>query len=384
MKALEFRFVALALLCMAGCVPPTPSTSRSATAASAPTPAANAPADSQIGDSTSAAPRRSAQRATRLVDAIDRVLIISIDGLRPDLLLRAAMPRVRALCASGSFTFWAETAPEAYTLPCHLSMLTGVSSEKHGVTWNDYIEEAYPNAPTLFELAKELGYTTALATGKMKFITLLKPRAGDDLYASESSSPGEPAAGEEPMLLFQQPAFQRANTVDYYYLPAVEPVSDVEVAAEAVRLLRDYWPDLFFVHFPGVDTAGHEHGWGTSQQLAAIEEADAAVGQVLDVLAELDRTDSTLVLVTADHGGAGTDHKAGDPRSHFIPWVASGPGIRGDFDLTLIQRSIRIEDTFATACAFLGIALDPDCEGRPVIEIINDGDLSSVEHAEGS
>ena len=68
------------------------------------------------------------------VAAIDRVLIISIDGLRPDLLLRAYMPRVRGLCAAGSYTFWAETTPEAYTLPCHLTMLTGAPAEAHGVT----------------------------------------------------------------------------------------------------------------------------------------------------------------------------------------------------------------------------------------------------------
>src|SRR5438067_424686 len=78
----------------------------------------------------------------RPVAAIDRVLIISIDGLRPDVLLRAYMPRVRELCSKGCFTFWAETSPEAYTLPCHASMFTGTPSEKHGVTWNDYSEES--------------------------------------------------------------------------------------------------------------------------------------------------------------------------------------------------------------------------------------------------
>jgi predicted AlkP superfamily pyrophosphatase or phosphodiesterase len=304
------------------------------------------------------------------------VLIISIDGLRPDLLLRASMPRVRKLCASGSFTFWAETTPEAYTLPCHVSMLTGVSSDKHGVTWNDYIEEAYPDTPTLFELANDVGCTTALVSGKMKFITLLKPRADNGNIEPESPAPADPAADEVPQLLFQQPWFQKASSVENYFLPATEPFSDADVAVEAVRLLRDFRPEVFFVHFADVDTAGHEHGWGTFEQLCAIEHADTAVGQILDALAELNLADSTLVIVTADHGGAGTDHQAGDPRSHFIPWVVSGQGIRRDFDLTLTERTIRIEDTFATACAFLGIAVEPACDGRPVVEILQDGGSS--------
>ena len=37
----------------------------------------------------------------------DHVLIISIDGLRPDLLLRANTPTLHALLPESTFTFWA-------------------------------------------------------------------------------------------------------------------------------------------------------------------------------------------------------------------------------------------------------------------------------------
>src|SRR4051812_45528905 len=82
-----------------------------------------------------------------------RVLIVSIDGARPDLLLRAATPRVHALMQRGSYTFWARTVDEGYTVPSHVSMLTGVVPGRHGVTWDNHIEDAYPNVPTIFELA---------------------------------------------------------------------------------------------------------------------------------------------------------------------------------------------------------------------------------------
>ena len=36
-----------------------------------------------------------------------------------------------------------------------------------------------------------------------------------------------------------------------------------------------------FVHLAGVDTAGHDFGWVSAEQIAAIERADEAVG-VLD------------------------------------------------------------------------------------------------------
>ena len=154
-------------------------------------------APSAAADSTPEIPRPPTL-VPRPVSAIDRVLIISVDGLRPDLLLRGEMPRVRGLCKTGSFSFWAETTPEAYTLPCHVSMLTGTPSEQHGVTWNEYIEESYPNVPTLFDVAKQTGYSTAMVSGKMKFIVFLKP-----------------------------------DTVDHFYLPPDEPVTDWAVAERA-------------------------------------------------------------------------------------------------------------------------------------------------------
>jgi hypothetical protein len=284
------------------------------------------------------AAKRRTERGPRPVEEINRVLIISIDGLRPDLLLRAYMPRVRALCSRGCYTFWAETTPEAYTLPCHVTMLTGASSEKHGVTWNNYIEESYPSVPTLFEVAKQAGYTTAMATGKMKFIVFTRPGA-----------------------------------LDHSYLPPDEPVSDMLVASQAQRLIRDHQPQVMFIHLPGVDTAGHEFGWGTAQQITAIEQADVAVGMILDVLSEVKLTESTLVILTSDHGGSAKGHDANDPRSHFIPWIASGPKLQADFDLTLHHElRISIGDTYATACKFLGIDPGDHCTGKPVMKILTE------------
>jgi predicted AlkP superfamily pyrophosphatase or phosphodiesterase len=292
----------------------------------------------EVGPTKSSASPETAQpaRSKRPIEAIDRVLIISVDGLRPDLALRADMPHLRKLCKNGSYTFWAETTPEAYTLPCHVSMLTGVSAEKHGVTWNEYIEESYPNVATLFEIARRAGLKTAMAAGKMKFIVFTKPGALDD-----------------------------------YYYPLEEPVSDHEVAVHAQKLMRKLRPHVMFVHLPGVDTAGHEFGWGSCEQITSIEQADAAIGEVLDCLAALKLTDLTLTILTADHGGAAKDHAMNDPRSRFIPWIASGPGLRKDFDLTLFDSlHVRTEDTFATACAFLGIQTADECRGHPVLETL--------------
>jgi predicted AlkP superfamily pyrophosphatase or phosphodiesterase len=262
---------------------------------------------------------------------IERVLIISVDGLRPDVLLRAEAPNIEKMYRNGAFTFWSRSTMVSLTLPTHVSMLTGVIPERHSIMWNSDLEfktPVYPRYPTLFELAKKAGYSTAMICGKDKFDIMDKPGA-----------------------------------IDFKFIPKTPKCENIEVVSNAVRILRENKPQVTFIHFPGVDVVGHAIGWGTPQQLAAITEADRCVGQVLATLDELKLTDSTLVILTSDHGGAGRMHGAEDARSRHTPWIAMGPGVRKNYDLTqAADLQVEVFDTFGTACAVLGIT-----PSRPVV-----------------
>jgi predicted AlkP superfamily pyrophosphatase or phosphodiesterase len=280
--------------------------------------------------------RPRATPTTRPVEGVRRALVISIDGLRPDLMLRANCPSLRALLDRGAYSMWARTTPNSITLPSHISMMTGVNPRRHDIEWNRELkttEPMYPRVPTLFEAAKRHGYTTAVAAGKDKF----------DM-------------------------FDRPGVLDWKYIPAKGTVETKDVVAKADEIIRQHTPDVMLVHLPSVDTVGHKRGWSTPFQIKAIEEADAAVGKLLATLEELKLTDSTLVIVTADHGGAGYNHGPDDPRSRHIPWIAAGPGIRKGFDLTIYAKlTINTEDTFATTCWMMGIPPTVgDLDGVPV------------------
>lgn len=271
--------------------------------------------------------------------AEQHAVIVSIDGLRPDVALRADMPALRALMARGSFTMYATATDTAVTLPSHVSMLTGVSPDKHGILYNRNPrpgDRPAPAWPTIFALARRAGLRTAMAVGKSK-LSVLASDGGLDL----SSVPrrGETAA-------------------------------DSAVAEVAARWLEARRPHLLFVHLPELDGVGHDAGWGSPAQVQAASRADRALGRVLAALDAAGLADSTLVLVTADHGGAGTSHGGRDARSRLIPWVAAGPGVPGDYDLTRDpQLQVRTVDVFATACAWLGIAPEKPVDGRAVIEV---------------
>ena len=120
-----------------------------------------------------------------------------------DLLIRGDVPNIRGLLKAGSYTFWARTVAEAYTLPASTSMLTGVSPQKHGVTWNDHIEQAYPAVADDLRGGQAGGADdSGMASGKTKFVVFDKP-----------------------------------GTLDWKYLPHDEPILDTFVARQAARMI---------------------------------------------------------------------------------------------------------------------------------------------------
>lgn len=277
-----------------------------------------------------------AQPPARPIPAIEHVLIISVDGLRPDRLLLADTPALHALLKGGAYTMWAKTTGFATTLPSHTSMLTGTNPRRHGIEWNADLplqEVIYPKYPTIFEVAKKAGHTTAFVSGKSKFEPLIKP-----------------------------------GTLDYAFVPGEDFEADEPVCDEAVKVIAQLKPALLFVHLPAADKAGHKYGWGAPEQLATIARADACVGRILAALEQAGIRGATFVIVTSDHGGQGKTHGPSDERSRNIPWIASGPGVKAGFDLTQIESlEVRTEDTSATALYLLGLPLGDYLEGKPVL-----------------
>ena len=146
-------------------------------------------------------------------------------------------------------------------------------------------------------------------------------------------------------------------------------MADVKAVEESNRMAG-------FIHLPSVDNVGHANGWASAAQLAAIAQADTCIGRILSVLDAQNLTSSTFVLITSDHGGAGRSHGPDDPRSRHIPWIAFGPGISKNIDLTIYDSlNIDTEDTFATACYLLGIHIHKPVDGRPITQIVDWSDL---------
>ncbi|MEI6861195.1 MAG: alkaline phosphatase family protein [Verrucomicrobiota bacterium] len=270
---------------------------------------------------------------TRPIPAVEHVFIISIDALRPDKALQANMPTLRAMLKEGTYTFWARTTDLAITLPSHASMVTGVTPQKHGITWNDDSRPGvYPNQPTVMAMATRAGYVTAMAAGKSKFASLNPP-----------------------------------GTITHVWVPSGTNAKDNNnsVIEQAAKMIEADKPALMLIHFPDTDTVGHAKGWASPEYLAAVDKADTGLAAILAALDRAKIRGSSIVIVTADHGGQGKTHGAGDERSLNIPWVITGPGVRHGYDLTdIVPLVVHTEDTAATACWLLGLPLPDYFDGK--------------------
>ncbi len=257
---------------------------------------------------------------------ISRVLVISVDGLRPEAIDLAPMPVLQGLMAQGAYTLHAQTVYPSATLPAHASMLTGLCPAQHGVDWNDYLpERGRANGDSVFDIAHRAGLKTVMVFGKQKLIQI--------------------------------------NDEDA--LDVLEFVNDRDsVVAERAAPLLAAGFDLALVHLPLVDILGHEYGWLSGDQLIGAVHADEAIGVLLTALDEAGLRGDTLVIVTADHGGHETTHGSRLPEDMTIPWVIAGPRVLPQE----ILGPVNTVDTAATVLYALGLPLPLGMAGLPVTE----------------
>jgi hypothetical protein len=113
----------------------------------------------------------------------EHVVVISIDGLRPDAIPRAPATRMLELIKAGAFCPKARAVQPLITLPSQVSMLTGLDCPRHKVLHDEY-KPGCVASPTMMSIAKEGGRSTAMFFAKDKFHYLVRAGSVDLLYAN--------------------------------------------------------------------------------------------------------------------------------------------------------------------------------------------------------
>jgi predicted AlkP superfamily pyrophosphatase or phosphodiesterase len=267
---------------------------------------------------------------------VEHVLLVGVDGLSPEGITRTDTPALHELMANGTYTLHARGVIPTVSSPNWASMLMAAGPEQHGVATNDWTPDQFDIPP----VATGLGSIFPTIVGELRRV---RPDAMIGVFHDWDG-------------------FGRLIERD-----AATVVADLDgpekTGARALAWFADCRPTLTIVQLDHVDLAGHEHGWLSQPYLDAVREADRLIRTLLTSLRDRRLLDRTAIIVSADHGGIGTEHGGPTSAEIEIPWIAAGAGIANGRELKIPVSTI---DTAATIAHLLDVPLHPAWIGRPV------------------
>jgi predicted AlkP superfamily pyrophosphatase or phosphodiesterase len=216
------------------------------------------------------------------------LVLVSIDGFRPDYLRRPASARLRRLAAEGAEARWLEPVAPTLTFPNHYSIVTGLFPAHHGVVGNAMFDPA-------------IGYRFSIRDTA----AVRDPRwwGGEPIWVTAVKQGQRSATffwpGSEAAIGGVRPTYGRA------YDSAVPNGVRVRQVLAWLRLPPSKAPSLVTLYFSDVDAAGHRFGPDAPQVDSAIARVDSAIGQLVDGLASIGAGSRFNLLIVSDHGMTG-------------------------------------------------------------------------------
>lgn len=256
-----------------------------------------------------------------------KVILVSIDGMRPDGLLKCGNPFVQEMMERGSYTLEGSSMIPSVTLPCHMSIFHSVPPVRHGMSTNTYVPMVRP-VNGLFEQIKNAGGRSAMYYGWEPL--------------RDVSRPGSLKHAEYIW------AYSADNT-------------DRMLTESALRYIKKEHPDFVFLYMVETDEkGGHDNGWMSDVYLKCIHDAIDNVKQVLDEVG-----DEYTVIVTADHGGHDRAHGTELPEDMTIPMFFIGPAFEPGKKLS----GVNLLDLAPTIAELMGVPKAQEWEGKPIVEV---------------
>src|SRR5262245_56547639 len=221
------------------------------------------------------------------------VVLISIDGLKPDYILEAdkhhlKIPNLRRLVAEGGHASGVTGVLPTVTYPSHTTMVTGVSPAKHGIIANSPFDPFSKNmngwywysevikVPTLWDAAAKAG----LATSSVDWPVTVGANITYNIAQYWRAENGEDRklirALSTPGLLTE--AERKVGTYTDGNDYSVE--GDLRRAAFSEFLFENKKPRFHICYFGSLDEEEHKSGPYSAQTFAVLERLDEVVGRI--------------------------------------------------------------------------------------------------------
>lgn len=254
-----------------------------------------------------------------------KLILISIDGMRPDGLLRCGSEAVEKLFSLGTYTLDAQTVYPSVTLPCHMSIFYGVEPSRHGILSNTYVPQVH-TVQGLFEKLRAAGSESAI------------------FYGWEPIRDVSPAG-----------CCKYATYIGSYTDESV----DTLLTDRAIELIDAKKPDFVFLYQVDTDEkGGHDNGWMSEEYLRRIRIAIENAYRVVERFGE-----EYTVIITADHGGHERSHGTRMPEDMTVPMIFIGKS----FEVGRRLDGCSTLDIAPTVARVMGLPAEREWEGKSLI-----------------
>ena len=215
------------------------------------------------------------------------VILVSIDGLRPDYISPENTPHIADLATQGVHAKYMEPVFPSKTFPNHYSIITGLYPANHGIINNSM----YDSTLGYFRLSdREVISKSGWWGGEPLWITVQKHGYTSATYFWPGS--------DTDSIQGLQPTFRMEYDDDLEH--------SIRIDSVMAAVMRHPRPALITTYFSVVDTEGHRSGPKSEKTQDAMKDVDEHIGMLITRLKEEGVYDDINLVILGDHGMAET------------------------------------------------------------------------------
>jgi predicted AlkP superfamily pyrophosphatase or phosphodiesterase len=213
------------------------------------------------------------------------LVLVSIDGFRPDYLDRPEAVELRSIARHGVRARSMEPVFPSKTFPNHYTLVTGLYPEHHGIVANTMEDPA---------IGDRFALSNRAAVGDSRWWR------GEPIWATAERQGQRAAAvfwpgSEAPIDGVRPTWWARYDGTVPYGTRVAEVLARLGASPDSAAAFAT-------LYLEGVDEAGHRHGPAAPETGRAIARADSAVGALWSGLAARGLRDGVNLLIVSDHG----------------------------------------------------------------------------------
>ena len=218
------------------------------------------------------------------------VVMISIDGFRPDYLEWFQPPHLNALAARGVRARWMQPVTPTLTFPNHYTLVTGLYPAHHGIVNNRFTDPAdgerfvYTDSNDVKD-SRWWGGEPIWVTAERQGM-----RAGSFFWV-----------GTEAAIQGVRPTFWKKYDDNVAAAARVDSIVNWISRGDSLRVR------IALLYFNAVDHTAHDSGPSHPSTRAAVLGIDSAVGRLIGGIREQGMENRVNVIVVSDHGSSPTN-----------------------------------------------------------------------------